>query len=145
MLLIIISLLAILLWVYIFNYLLKLEKIACECALDWRRIFIMIYIIFLISILILRSINILNDKNDMIIRSLFAIVTLVFIGVVYSYIRYLKKDKCDCSKDLARDILEIFNYIQIGLVGLLIIILFYIIVMIQRSGYKLKRTKLNKM
>jgi nucleoside recognition membrane protein YjiH len=54
-------------------------------------------------------------------------LTISFIFIVFFYIHELKKKKCECSVSDTRKVLEIVNYIHLGLLGLVIIALIYAI------------------
>lgn len=139
-----ISILGVALWSYIFVYILKLEKIGCECALDWRRTFIQYYIIVLVLVALSQIANIFTTL-PIIVKICLLFGSIAFITITFLYVRDLKKKKCECSDETARDVLEIVNYIQIGIVGFVLLIGIYMIYVITRSQSRLKNMKLKKM
>jgi glucose-6-phosphate-specific signal transduction histidine kinase len=113
-------------WLYILNYMYKLHEIGCTCADDWRRNYIMYFIIFLIIVFLLQILGVINNKSfSPFIMTIYFILTVVFIMIVYHYIYDLKTKPCKCSEDTARTILEYFNYIQIALLSIVIILMVY--------------------
>ena len=113
----IVSLFFLALYVYLVNYMIQLERIGCECSVDWRRTFIKTYMLFIIIYLSLLFILTLFGKEHMLrfVAMIMFFVNIFFIIVVYQYVKYLKDTKCECSASLARNVLELFNYIQIFL------------------------------
>jgi hypothetical protein len=113
-------------WLYILNYIHKLHQIGCTCAKDWRRNYIMYFIIFLIIVFLLQILGVINNKSfSPFIMTIYFILTVVFVMIVYHYIYDLKTKHCKCSEDTARTILEYFNYIQIALLSIVIILMVY--------------------
>ena len=107
----------VILYTYVFLYIRKLEEIGCECSNDWKRDFIYLYVCIFIPLIILR----VFDLVPKIVMVIMAFMTIAFIVVVFFYIHELKKKKCECSESNTRTVLEIVNYVQIGLGSLVII------------------------
>ncbi len=122
-------LLAIVINSYILRYLYFLEKNGCKCALNWRRTFIMFFIgiSLVLSLLSLFNIDILTSS---IILTLFAILSIANVVIILQYIHMLKEEKCKCSADLAREILQFIAALYAFFYIMLLIILFY-------SGFKI--------
>lgn len=119
-------------WGYILVYIVKLEKIGCPCAKDWRRDFIKYYIGIMLLLIILRMFDIYSPSlMPPILMTLQFILSIAFVMIVYHYIIELKKKKCDCSAHLARDILEIVNYIQIVLIAIMLFLMIHLIFTIE--------------
>lgn len=138
------SFITIILWTYIFSYILKLEKIGCECALDWRRTFIKYYIVLVIVIAMCKIFGIF-EKIPIIFRLAVSVGTLAFIIITYKYVHDLKKKKCECSRELARDVLEIVNYIQLGILVLVGLYGLYMTFTLMSIDKKLRQRKLSEM
>lgn len=100
------------LWAYVYIYITKLENIGCECSKDWRRNFIKMYSVVLIILIITFLIGI----KIYYVGPVIMFFTIFFIFTVFHYIHDLKVKKCECSKSNIRDILEVVNYIQVGLI-----------------------------
>lgn len=115
------SLFYIVLYTFVFLYIRELERTGCDCSKDWKRDFIYIYICLIVPIFVIR----IFLKVPGIITSVMAMLTLFFIGVVYFYIEELKKKKCECSVSDTRKVLEIVNYIQIGLIAIIFIMMLF--------------------
>ena len=120
----IISLTMLVLQILNVNYLYSLEEAGCECAMDFKRKYIMIYTgIFVVYSLLS------NLVAPAFFRS-FAYITLPVIlvagivNVVYTlqYVRQLQADNCKCSESVYREILYavgIINAVSYGILGLL--------------------------
>ncbi len=117
-------LLAVAINAYILNYLYYLEKNGCKCAMNWRRIFIMVFIGFslLLSILSLFKIDVLTAS---IILSVFAGLSIANVVIILQYVYMLKKEKCACSDHLAREILQFIAALYAFFYIMLLIVLFY--------------------
>jgi uncharacterized membrane protein len=102
-------------------YIRELEKIGCECSRDWKRDFIYIYVCIFIPLAIIRIFHVLPG----VVTALIGALTIAFIIIVFLYIHELKKKKCECSVSDTRKVLEIVNYVQLGLLGLVIIVIIY--------------------
>lgn len=121
------TIVSILLWTMILKYIMNLDT--CECA-DYRgRKFIEYYIMFNIAISVLRIAN-FNIKVPPTIMTMYFIFTTIFVLVVYHYIQYLKSSNCACSVNFMRDVLEVVNYIQLGLLTFVVILAVYIVISI---------------
>lgn len=124
--------------IFVLIYLDNLEKIGCECAKDWRKTYIYIYLIvsltygFLLAILYgftktsksAKAVSIM-ENIIMIATGVMSIAGLLYIIFSLQYIHHLKDIKCKCAKHLTRDIWEIVLYIQIALIilGIVLIII----------------------
>lgn len=92
-------------------YLGKLEETGCACALNWRRQFIIAFIVFAL-VWTLASLVMPPFKN-LYLAILLTAFRLAFIVIAIQYINKLKKDKCECSEHLTREILYYYAWIAI--------------------------------
>lgn len=123
--------------VYILMYLVNLEKVGCKCAMNWRRTFIMFFIIFsvVLSIASLFSYDILSSA---IVMGLFTVASIANVVIILQYINMLKKEQCDCSEGLAREIMHVIAILYAFFYVLLFVILIF-------TGFKVTEfTKLSK-
>jgi hypothetical protein len=122
-------LLAVVINVYILMYLYHLEKIGCECAINWRRTFIMFVIglSLVLSILSVFSIDVLTSAS---IMTLFSVLSIANVVVILQYVHLLKKEQCKCSESLAREIMQVIAILYAFFYIMLFIVLFY-------AGFKL--------
>jgi hypothetical protein len=118
----VLDLILIVFWAFVVAYVVRLEQIGCECSKDWKRDFIKYYLLVIIPIMILK----LFVDLPVALAGLTFVFGLTFIFVVFTYIQELRKKKCECSKAPIRDILEIFNYIQIFLIGFALVLMLMI-------------------
>jgi hypothetical protein len=117
-------LLAIIINVYILMYLINLEKIGCKCALNWRRTYIMFFIIFsvILSIASLFSYDILTSA---VVMALFTVASIANVVIILQYISILKDEHCKCSEALAREIMHFIAILYAFFYVLLFIILIF--------------------
>jgi hypothetical protein len=106
----------------VFVYIRNLEKTGCECAIDWKSDFILVYICIFLPLACWNAFSPFSYT----VGAFIGILTLAFIVIVLLYIHDLKKKKCECSESHIRDVLEIVNYIQIGLLGLVLLVGIYL-------------------
>lgn len=111
--------------VLIIHYLLRLEKIGCKCAMDWRRSYIIFFMFF--SILYTLSIFFINRDALPILQMLMTVLGLMNVVFTLQYVHKLKKEKCECSASIYREVMmvvAIFNAILYS--SLLIIIIYFL-------------------
>lgn len=132
-------------WGYILFYIYKLEQIGCECSKDWRRDFIKFFIIFMIVIFVLRMFDLWSPAGvPPVLMTLQFVAVLFFVAVVFQYVHELKVKKCQCSEDLARDVLEVVNYVQMFLLGLALLLMVHVMFTIAYSPALLKKMAASK-
>jgi uncharacterized membrane protein YqhA len=126
MILILLNIVTILFWGYILNYLLKLEKIGCECSKGWQRTFITYFVVYLLIMLLLSTFKLWNKTQlPPLVLTVHFVLNIFFFITVYQYIHRLKKEKCECSANKARDILEIVNYVELAIVAITLFMIIY--------------------
>lgn len=147
--------------VFVLYYLDNLEKIGCECAKDWRKTYIYVFLIVSIlfsvvfGILYAFSLSLTSKKSNKAIHitasvfsGLMIIASILYIIFSLQYIHRLREIKCTCSKNITRQVWEVVLYIQVALaaLGLLIVILsvFFVKDFIQKIPYY-KEMKLDKL
>lgn len=110
-------------WILVYTF--KLEKDKCECSLGWKHQYIQA---LLIISMILPVISLLTStfKYGFIIDVCIVLLSLIYIPVVFTYIRDMEKSQCGCSADPARTALKVINYINIASISLLILFLIVI-------------------
>lgn len=100
-------------------YLSNLKTKGCTCALNYRRDYIMYYIIFNFSLSVLMLFysfrHMLMNRNVNILIILFFLLTalhIVCIVFIFQYIDMLKTTNCKCSESIIRDILYVYNILD---------------------------------
>lgn len=107
----------------IVNYLVKLESMGCECAMDWRRNFI---VFFLVLSIVYTLSSFFIDKDSLpLLQSIMVITGIINVILALQYINRLKKEKCECSESLYRDVLYLVSIFNAILYSLLIVLLIY--------------------
>ena len=111
-------------------YLFKLEKVGCNCALNWKRNYMITFMIFALSTNLI-SIIIPSLGHNVVFVFISAVLSLMFLIVTIQYIRKLKNDKCDCSKNLTREIMFYYSWIMLVLFWFSIAILLYVMYLLK--------------
>lgn len=119
----------------IVHYLMRLEAIGCKCAMDWRRSYIMFFLI--VSILYTLSAFFINRESLPILQTIMVVLGLLNVVFTLQYVHRLKKEKCECSESIYREILNvvaIFNAIIYSmLLTIVIMFLFTMITLVNKT------------
>lgn len=116
---------------YIHHYVVRLERIGCDCAMDYRRVYIQWYtfalIIFGIINIALRCIG--GDAGlaviSVILSPVILVATVIYICFVIQYVNRLRREKCHCSEGMTRAILYLVTIIYVILACLISLIALY--------------------
>lgn len=106
----------------IIYYLNNLQKIGCECAINYKQRYIFGYAIFS---LLLGFSNLFTDKVRKFAEKTPAILILLLgasiLNIVFTllYIDEVKKANCDCSESVFRDMMFVLSIIQACAYGFL--------------------------
>jgi hypothetical protein len=107
---------AILLWLH------KLKQTKCECADNWKRTYMFYYLIYSIvySIFIIGGLKqLVNYKNIVYaLTSISSIAGLLYVIFGIQYLTALRKNDCQCAKDIRETILFYWLWIDVGLLVL---------------------------
>lgn len=114
------------LYIIFLVYLFKLEKIGCKCALNWRRNYMIIFLIFALTSNFI-SLVIPEIKLDILLILASSVLSLMFVIISIQYVQKVKADKCDCSKDLTREIMYYYSWIMLILFILSFTLSFYLV------------------
>jgi hypothetical protein len=132
---------------YILKYISDLNVQKCECSDNWKRDFIKYFSMTSIGVLsvslVLLFINRLASLPKALItltnvlRGVYFVAFLVFLGVVFSYTRNLSNCEtgCKCSEDKMRTVMQYFSALVGGwiLFALTIILIVLISILIHRA------------
>ena len=123
------------LYILTYNWIIHFEKTGCECANDWRKDFIKIYIYFIVSFNIISTLYLItigeNIKIAFGVKLFLILFDIFFIINSYIYITKLKNEKCECSSNIIREITLIYIIIN----GCLILLSISIFVFVYLSLY----------
>lgn len=114
---------------YIHHYVVRLERIGCDCAIDFRRIYIQWFTLALIIIGVINIALRLTGGDvglavlSMVLSPIMFVATLLYVIYVIQYINRLRKEKCTCSEGMARSILYIVTIINVILACLLALVI----------------------
>lgn len=133
MFLILMNVLYIVLWVYVYMYIQKLEQMGCDCSNDWRRSFIKGYVVLLVVFALLKIFKVVPSE---LVMTVYFAMTVFFVFVVFDYIHELKVKKCQCSESMTRDVLEVVNYVQVALLIFMLLTVFYVMMFVNGSDMK---------
>lgn len=130
--------------VVVLYYLFRLSRVGCACALNWKHTLITTVTAFQMLLglasLGFQGLGFITKAEGLGIIgrpwvAAFIIVLLALgviqIGVTYAYIRALKTKGCDCSESHIRDVWEIMNYVQLGMVLLSICLVLLLLVLLR--------------
>jgi len=107
-------------------WLARLEKMGCECAMDWRRKFIMFYLCFLIVSMFARFVWASMFEIPMVALIMFALA-FVNIGIVMQYIQKLKRDNCECSESLWKTVMYYLTLINAIMIAIAILFAMFLV------------------
>jgi hypothetical protein len=128
----VILLIPVVLQLLIINYLFKLEKNGCTCAMDYKRTYILSYLVINMIVVILSMFfDVLSIKSNFIgllLLNLYSIAGIINIIFVIKYVNMLKDKKCGCSESVYRDILYVSSIIDALLLGMAILMFVYFII-----------------
>ena len=124
------------------KYLFDLEKTNCECAMDFRRKYIIGFTLYLI--IAQAGVLLYGGNSEAFIRAIFgrniAAQALFSAGVlaagitnvvfVFQYIDYLKKANCQCSESDYKTLMQVLAGIQAATYGFTALGVLYVLIMI---------------
>jgi hypothetical protein len=113
----------------ILKYVHNLEKIGCECATgDWRRNYIMVYLALTILLGAVNLFLLVSAGPKAVIVPPAAIVVLGWLYIVFTlqYVDRLRREKCECSQSVVRDVMEAVALIN-ALMLVLSLVLFLVL------------------
>lgn len=116
----------------IINYLFKLEKNGCMCAMDYKRTYIFFYLVInTIFVIVNLSTNVYkhakNNRFYSLLLNIYSGAGILNIAFIIKYVNMLKNKKCSCSKSFYRDLLYINSIIDAIIFGFSILLVSYII------------------
>lgn len=126
--------------VMVITWIHKLEETACKCSEDFKRDYIKYYLYVYVSIYTFMYLNamymLLTSKvlfvNGivMVLTSILQTILPIFalLNIIFSlmYIWRLKEINCKCSEDIRREIYYVLNWINVGFIGLAVIMIIFI-------------------
>lgn len=117
--------------IYVHHYVVRLERIGCDCAMDFRRSYIQWYTLALIVIGVVNvALRLSGGAGGLAVISLVlspivALATIVYVVFVLQYVDRLRREKCECSETMARAVLYIVTVVHITLACLLSLVALY--------------------
>lgn len=126
------SILFVAIQVLLINYLLRLEQIGCQCAMDWRRYYIIFYMVVVLLHVVFTT---FAERSSLpLLQTLVAILGIINVIVTLQYIARLQREKCECSESVYRDVIllvAIFN--AIVYISLIIMVLYLLFSLMGKS------------
>lgn len=107
----------------IINYLVQLEKTGCQCAMDWRRQFILFYLV--LSIVYTLTTFLIDERSLPILQTTMVVTGLLNVIFTLQYVNMLKQQKCECSQSVYRDIMMFIAIFNAIIYALMLTILIY--------------------
>lgn len=119
------SVVSVVVYSIILNYVNKLEKESCDCSIDWRRTFIKSYSMIVIGlsissfvVLLVGRDNILKLNSSLLIVFMTAIMLVDMLSIVYlyaslSFIYKMNKIDCKCSENWKRTFMMVLAVVAV--------------------------------
>ena len=113
-------------YTYILKYINDLNVQKCECSENWKRDFIKYFSMAAIGVIVLLLVLLFINRLatlpralitlSNVLRGVYVIAFIVFLGVLFSYTRNLSNCEtgCKCSEDKMRTIMQYFSAIMGG-------------------------------
>ena len=139
----IISITQLILQLLIINYLYQLEKKGCKCAMDFKRVYILIFAITNFIYIILNTftnffVNIRKNNVGSSLLGLYGIGGIVNIVFIIEYVNLLKKRNCECSESVYRDMMYVFAIIDAIIMGMSLLLVLFIIFLFKFNNKSIK-------
>jgi len=106
-----------------FSWIVLLEKNKCNCCLNWKRDFMKYFLIFMVFFIFAGFLINIHDY----LKYSILILQIVYIGIVFIYIRDLMRKHCDCGnqEDMNKSKHKYAFYSQLdGIIIVMTLILF---------------------
>lgn len=104
----------------IIYYLYRLEQTGCECAFDWKRNFVMAFMVLALLVMFFPF-----GKNPtsagIVFMVVFTLTALANAAIMFQYVHKLKKEKCECSKSSILTVMQLVGILH-GLGSVLILL-----------------------
>lgn len=101
---------------YFLNYVSHLEASGCQCAHGWRRTFLQVSFAVFVALNII-SLTGWQASVPWVVAALFAF-QIAYVVITRQFIMHVQKEQCSCAQTTALRVLNIVNYITIGLMAL---------------------------
>ena len=136
-----------LLQILIINYLYHLENQGCKCAMDYKRTYILGYMV-LNTIFVILGIftNVFkytsNNQIGSFLMSMYSVGGILNIAFIIEYVNLLKVRKCDCSESVYRDLMYVFAIIDAIVLGMSLLLVLYVVLFLAKlNGTPVKRKR----
>jgi flagellar biosynthesis protein FlhB len=131
------SIVGVVLMLLTYMYITKLERINCACAEHPYKNFMKNYIIFAVIFLAITAFMPPSQVVGMagetcgivyaVITWVYNIATIVFFVYALQYVRFLVREKCQCSEDIRREVLYWWSIIELVILSILVLLPFLIV------------------
>ena len=104
----------------ILQYVLKLEKMSCECSKDWRRDYIkyfsilsigIITLMFIVPLITKKYIKLIQTPIFRIVANIISIASLINVYSLFTYSQKIILEKCKCSNNWERSFIYYYSLI----------------------------------
>ncbi len=116
------------LFAFFLTYLIKLEKTGCQCALNWRRNYLIAFLAASLAWNLLKLVAPVLRRNPL-LNSVIVVLQILFVIFSIQYIKQLKDDKCECSKSLQREVMFYWAWLQVLVIALSVSFIAYAVFM----------------
>ena len=129
------TIIGLLLQMYFIQYMVHLEQIGCRCARGWDYYYIFVYVALMFIYECYFGYELLTAgitktiKLSAVLHLPVFLATIMFIVAIFMYLRRVKREKCECSADVARDVMELLAKIYVTVFGIVIIYCIFLVIM----------------
>jgi hypothetical protein len=126
--LIVIYIVNVVLYIISFAWMIMCDKLTCKCVSEGKRNIIRVFLIFLSLLLVFLLVYVLlpfyKEYNIVEYFKYFMMICeLIYIIILFSYLRDIIRKRCDCKKDSNE---KNYNNIDIGLMSFFLIVITYL-------------------
>ena len=112
----------------ILYWLMRLEKIQCNCALTWQRQLLVFYVILSIFMMVCILYGMRGSRDFFYMELVFTLFGAFSVIVSLHYIYMLRTNRCICSEHVGREILYILSILKGFVWGALILFVSILII-----------------
>ena len=107
------------------SYVLNLEKDKCKCSKGWERNYIKYFSLLVIIFSLIEIFSIETFYKLHVIHYIIGLGSVIFIYSIIKYVHELKKEDCQCSTNWKRSLLNLYAWIEIAIIIISIILIFF--------------------
>lgn len=134
----VLSVFMIVVYIIFLQYLFKLERIGCECAMDWRRHYIIFF--FILNVIVMSFTLTMGPYATYPVQLVLSLLNILNIVFMVQYTHRLKVEKCECSASQTREIMYYYSIIS----AVILVLVFIIAILKVANLYAMMSTRTAK-